>query len=321
MRGEPMGPDTPAPYPSASRHGDSTSEAVARWLAFHVALYFQRCSRVDFESCRAWNYWGERGREDVDFTVNTGYCRAHRHHADRIRIKVIVLSDIDATVFTCEIFDGSTRTIERSSGRLTEQARSIISDIHPPTRQHMGCISWTALTPADSPPNYTLASRSDLPEGQEPRFGDPPPLPLEDPVGARTAGRQARNVIRTRPPISADSPRQGQGAAVGAVVQFVSQQAHDASLDYQIEQQLNRLRPQIYRSPPGFGEGVLAVVETQVFSGDMQTSNLTGCYVLGNFSSPQQGLQAFRRSNGMTVLAARNAQMQRQFYWGVLAAR
>src|SRR4029453_215924 len=120
---------------SAIDQGDARSEAVARWLAWHVALYFQRCSRVDFESCVAWQYWHRHEREDVDWTVYTGNCETHRNHPERTRIKVRVLRASEAG-YTCELFDFSTRFIERTIGVRKEQpGRIIIGDSTDTIRQ------------------------------------------------------------------------------------------------------------------------------------------------------------------------------------------
>jgi hypothetical protein len=290
--------DARAPSVSAFDQGDAGSEAVARWLAWHMALYFQRCSRVDFEACTAWKYWHRDAKEDVDWTIYTGYCETHRNHPERTRLKTVVLGDTQGG-YSCEIHDWSSRTIERTEGRVNERAGSVvISDLaHLTRRQHTGRIRWISLARSTGPSVPNLASEEDVIE--DPEFALRPAN-----LSSRTSG-------------------QDQGAAFAAAFQNTAERANDASLSYRIERELNRLAPEVYRRPPRPGEGVLAVVETETQQHPMGVEGNTflNCFVHGVFSSPRQGIRDLNRARGLSIAPHQGAQFHRRFYWGILEAQ
>lgn len=286
------------------------SEAVARWLAWHVAMYFQSCSQAVFERCTAWKYWQRDEKEDVDWTIYHGYCQTHQHHSERTQLKTLVLGVGDiARNYTCEIHDWTTHAIQRVNGHLRGGLSTVMMwDVSHTRPQPMGRVRWTSLDRPSGPPNLSVAQRTRTIDS--PRFGAPQPRIQWQADGAPIY------------PASERTSGQDRGSAVAAAVRTGSEWANTASLDHRIETELNALLPEVYRLAPRPGEGVLAVVEseTQSYGAGMQGAGFLSCYLYGLFPSSDEALQSFRPSRGLSTAPHQGATSQRKFYWGEIVA-
>jgi hypothetical protein len=308
------------PNGAPSLWSPNPAEVIGRWLAYRVASYFQRCDRAVFENVRTWHYWQRHEKEDVDWTIYHLYCGVHRHQPERSHLKTVVLSNGDG--YLCEIFNSTSRTVERSEGRLIERGDSMyMQDRGQPTREHMGRIVWTPLDPAAGSSIPSLASRSDTID--EPTFGAASPSAHDYGYDFRSGGIVRREI----PAVSTRTSGQDQGGAVAALVQTGSEWGNSASLDSRVARELNRLAPEVYRNAPRSGEGVLAVIdsESQQHYGGGQASSYLGCHIHGVFPSPARAIRHFNQSTGSRRGLApgthRGAEGRRQFFWGVLADR